>query len=79
MTHICPYDVALSLPCFMGVIAVRITEGQSLASRRDMAYGTQRQFDNAEQSELPPRSKKIFRGAWKTPYHLQRIFNDEWY
>jgi hypothetical protein len=59
--------VALSLPCFIGIIAVGISEGQSMASGRDMAYGTQRQFENAEQSEkLPPRSKQIFRGEWRT-------------
>ena len=48
MTHICLYGVALSLPCFIGVIAARISEGQRMASGRDMAYGTQRQFNNAE-------------------------------
>ena len=48
MTQICLYDVALRLPCFIGIIALRITDGQSLASGRDMANGTQRQFDNAE-------------------------------
>ena len=48
VTHICLYNVALCLPCFIGITTVRITEGQSLASGRDMAYRTQRQFDNAE-------------------------------